>query len=113
MMTNSPEPSVKRRQRVVISGSMSFHSTMLEEARLLSKAGIRVLVPPSDSGMLDDLTGDLYQEAKRRLSMQHIRKIRDPKTCALLVVNCDKHGIPDYIGPNTFAEIAIALAHYK
>lgn len=92
---------------------MSFYSTMLEQARILAKAGIRAVVPPSDSGVLDDLPDEQYQAAKRRLSMQHIRRIRDPKTCALLVVNCDKHGLRDYIGPNTFAEIAIALAHYK
>ena len=100
-------------ERIVISGSMSFHSTMLEQARLLTKAGIRAVVPPADSGVIDDLEDEQYQKAKRRLSMQHIRRIRDPKTYALLVVNCDKHGLPDYIGPNTFAEIAIALAHYK
>ena len=31
----------------------------------------------------------------------------------MLVLNRDKHGISNYIGPNTFAEISISLAHYK
>lgn len=46
--------------------------------------------------------------------MKHIRKIRDnEKTFGILVMNIDKHGIPNYIGPNTFAEIAVAITHYK
>ena len=28
-------------------------------------------------------------------------------------MNCDKYGVSDYIGPNTFAEVAVALTHYK
>ena len=99
--------------RVVLSGSMSFHSVMLEQARILANAGIRAIAPPADSGVIDDLADEQYQVVKRRLSMQHIRRIRDQKTYAILVINCDKQGFPDYIGPNTFAEIAIALAHYK
>src|SRR5689334_16807341 len=113
MTTTSKNKKTIKGARVVVSGSMSFHSVMLEQARILAKAGIRTVVPPVDSGVIDDLADEEYLTVKRRLSMKHIRRIRDPKTYAILVVNCDKHGFPDYIGPNTFAEIAIALAHYK
>jgi hypothetical protein len=37
----------------------------------------------------------------------------DTRTCAVLAVNADKQGIRDYIGPNTFAELAIAFVNGK
>jgi hypothetical protein len=37
----------------------------------------------------------------------------DPRTFAVLAINADKHGIRDYIGPNTFAEVAVAFSQGK
>jgi len=86
---------------------------MLEQKRVLGKAGVRAILPDSDTDLFSQLTKKDIQIAKRRASMKHIRRIRDQKTYCILVVNLDKHGVSNYIGPNTFAEIAVALAHYK
>ncbi len=106
-------PKQKFCQRVVICGSMSFFGAMVEKRRLLSNAGIAALTPEPDDRAIASLSEEQYQQTKRRASMRHIRRIRDKKTFGVLVLNCDKHGIPDYIGANSFAEIAIAMAHYK
>ena len=51
-----------------------------------------------------------YQAVKRKAALAHFRKVMDPKTFAVLAVNADKHGVRDYLGPNTFAEVAVAFA---
>lgn len=98
---------------MVICGSMAFYSNMLEHKRILQNAGINTLIPDSDNDLINSLQETDFQKIKRRASMKHIRRIRDQKTFGILVLNYDKHGISDYIGANTFAEIAIAVAHYK
>jgi hypothetical protein len=93
---------------------MSFHAEMLEISQTLYSKGIEAIVPESDIPLLNALNDQDFNEIKRVVGMRHIRKIRDhKKTYGILVVNRDKHGVPDYIGPNTFAEIAVAFAHYK
>jgi hypothetical protein len=39
-----------------------------------------------------------------------MRWIKEEQTRAILVVNVDKDGCSDYIGPNSFAEIAVAFS---
>jgi len=56
---------------------------------------------------------DALEEFKRRVSFAYLKKIRHPSTFAVLAVNLDRHGIPNYIGPNTFAEITVAFAQSK
>jgi hypothetical protein len=101
------------KKRIVICGSMSFYSDMLEVMRLLKGSGINSVMPEADDNLMHTLKEVDFQAMKRRVSMRHIRRIRDQKTLGILVVNCDKHGFNDYIGANTFAEIAIAISHYK
>lgn len=101
-------------QRIVICGSMSFYSDMVTYARMLRNERVITVIPESDDPFIETCSEEAFQEVKLNASMRHIRKIRDhEKTFGILVVNRDKHGIANYIGPNTFAEIAIALAHYK
>lgn len=102
------------KKRIVICGSMSFYSDMAGLARRLNEVGISTVLPDSDDPFVDSISPEDFRNVKRVVSMRHIRRIRDnEKTFGILVVNRDKHGIPDYIGPNTFAEVAIAIAHYK
>jgi hypothetical protein len=42
--------------------------------------------------------------------MRHFHRIRDRRTVGILVANVDKYGVHDYIGPNAFAEAAVAFA---
>jgi hypothetical protein len=97
-------------RRVVISGSMSQLPRMLEEQRLLEEAGVPAVVPPADEQVMEDLTLEEYQAAKCRAAREHLQKVMDPRTFAVLAVNADKHGIRHYMGPNTFAEVAVAFA---
>jgi hypothetical protein len=99
--------------RVIICGSMSSYADMLNQRQALQAAGIRAILPDPDDDPALSLSEDELQEAKRRSSMRHIRRIRDKKTFGILVVNCDRYGLADYIGANTFAEISVAFSHYK
>ena len=100
-------------RRIVICGSMAFYAEMVAMKRRLKKHGIQCAIPDLDSALLEAGREEDYQGVKRRASMRHIRRVRDQKTFAILVMNLDKHGVSDYIGPNTFAEVAVAFAHYK
>lgn len=99
-------------QRIVICGSMSFYGEMLHIHKIFKNKGIHSIVPEPEDQYNKDLEKNFW-DFKRRVSFQYLRKIRSPSTIAILAVNKDKHGIHDYIGPNTFAEIAVAFAQQK
>jgi hypothetical protein len=100
-------------RRVVLCGSMTFAREMDEIARRLHAAGVQA-IPPRDIDLAAEYRNqDDYAHFKRFVSRAHISKVRDPRTLGILVANYDKHGVPSYIGPNTFAEIAIAFADCK
>lgn len=103
----------ERPKRIILCGSMSFYHDMSAIAAELARQDVPARVPDVSEIDAYAMASASYELAKRKASMRHIRKVRDQLTFGILVVNLDKHGVPDYIGPNTFAEIAIALAHYK
>ncbi|HEY3782162.1 MAG TPA: hypothetical protein VGL56_13850 [Fimbriimonadaceae bacterium] len=92
---------------------MSAYANMVTLSRLLLREGVHCILPASEDSIHASLSQSEYQEFKRRVSFSYLTKIRDPRTFALLAVNMDKHGIDDYIGANTFAEIAVAFAQRK
>lgn len=92
---------------------MAFYHEMLHHKNLLNSAGVVSVIPEPDELLNVPGSEEEFQRYKLQVSKRHIRRIRDSKTFGILVVNCDKYGTPDYIGANTFAEIAIAFAHYK
>jgi len=93
---------------------MTFYAEMLDVSRRLNIEGIETLVPQPDDCLLQPHDDEAYKQYKLTVSKRHLRQIRDnQKTYGILVMNLDKHGLPDYIGANTFAEIAVAFAHYK
>jgi len=97
----------------VVCGSMSVYADMLRlKSELLAK-GIASVIPEADEPLHFSLRAEEYEEMKRRASMRHIRRIRDQSTLGIVVVNPQRHGIINYVGANTFAEVAIAFAHYK
>lgn len=98
------------RQRIVICGSMSFYGDMLSIQKKLHRGGVPSIVPEIETDEILSLTKEEFVAFKRKASFQYLRTIRAPDTVAIVVVNRDKNGIPDYIGPNTFAEIAVAVA---
>lgn len=99
-------------QRIVICGPVSFYSTMVEISEELRRFNIPCILPDLPQALPDGQPIDLAR-SQRILSLRHIRRIRDQRTRAILAVNLDKHGVIDYIGASMFAEIAVAIAHYK
>lgn len=100
-------------RRIVLIGSMSAYHQILEVAQELNAAGILTIVPDPEDDSVRRMTLLKFEEFKRRVSFAHLRRIRDPRTHCVLAVNPDRHGIMNYLGPNTFAEIAVAFAQSK
>jgi hypothetical protein len=101
------------RRRVALCGSMSFISQIENIRRMLALEGVWAISPSPDELDLAGLDSAGYREYKRQISVAYLRKIKSPRTFGILVANLDKHGIRDYIGPNSFAEIAVAISHGK
>lgn len=97
-----------RHGRVVLCGSMRNLALMSDLVELLKHAGIDSVAPTPDTDM--PLTINEARAQKREASLHHFRLIKERVTSALLVVNLDKDTQRDYIGPNAFAEIAVAFA---
>lgn len=100
-------------KRIVICGSMSFYDQMVRVNEMLSKDLIPSVLPMDDDDKAFNLTKEKFEEYKRRVSFQYLKKIRSPETWSVLVINSEKHAIENYIGPNSFAEIAVAFANKK
>jgi len=107
------EGYAKTKRRIVIIGSMSVYENMVNIAAELNTVGIKTIVPEAESEVVRQMSLSEFDEFKRRVSWAYIKKIRDPRTFCVLAMNLDRHGIMNYIGPNTFAEIAVAFAQSK
>jgi len=92
---------------------MSVYENMVNLAAELNALGIRTIVPESENEHVRQMSLPDFEDFKRRVSLAYIKKIRDPMTFCVLAMNLDRHGILNYIGPNTFAEIAVAFAQSK
>ncbi|MCG2775682.1 MAG: hypothetical protein L6406_08385 [Desulfobacterales bacterium] len=79
----------------------------------LSVDDVVSIVPNADDDAVLSVTKEQFEIYKRQISFRYLKKIRSPKTWAILVVNPKKYEIDNYIGPNTFAEIAIAFTQRK
>lgn len=106
-----PLPSPER--RLVICGSMTFLAQMGRLQHALDLSGVPAMTPIDWDHGIELLEPAKYRQFKRSLSLSHMRKVQNPLTYAILVANFDKHGVSGYIGPNTFAEIAVAFATSK
>lgn len=94
--------------RVVLCGSMTALRYMERIREMLTKHGIDAVAPEPDVEEHYDQRAAV--NAKREASKRHFSWIKDERTRAILVVNVDRDGRHDYIGPNAFAEIAIAFS---
>lgn len=95
---------------VVICGSMMFYNEMCECQRILQSNGINAIVPKDEDNIPDNISEEEFRVFKKRVSSAYLKKIRDKNTGAILVYNATKKGIANYIGANTFVEIAMAFA---
>jgi hypothetical protein len=87
---------------------------MLYLQEQLHHYGIESIVPEDErhlSGL--SLSARDYAKMKRRMSERYFRIIRRRNVYGILVANYEKRGRANYIGPNTLAEIAIAVSARK
>ena len=98
-------------KRIVICGSIQFIETMKLLSRSLEKSGFVAITPNEDGG--GNIPPEKTNEYKRRASLRYFNEVAHPDTYAVLVTNETKKNIVNYIGANTFAEIAIAFFHGK
>jgi len=101
------------KKQIVICGSMSFYQQMSEVCSILQENNIPAILPADDDQMLLKLTSEQFEDYKRIVSFRYLEKIRNFNTWGILVFNLKKHNINDYIGPNTFAEIAVSFSNRK
>lgn len=93
---------------------MEFHVEMFAMKRTLEKLGHTVYIPKDLEGdfPLESVTANTNEEriaAKIEYDFirEHFRKIN--KSDAILILNYEKKGMPNYIGGNTFLEMGIAF----
>lgn len=89
--------------RIVLCGSVKFKERFFEVEEQLKARGYEVILPK-------ELTEELTKEEASRL---HFSQVESKDTDAILVINCNKNGKNNYIGANTFAEIAFAFYFNK
>ena len=88
---------------IALCGSRCFFGHMLELQKSLARRGVASSLP-----LLYEEGDDPAQHARR-----WVERIRSPETRALLVVNLEKYGVPDYVGPHVLAEVGLATAEHK
>ena len=104
---------------IVICSSGSFYEHVIQIAKKLEAMGYKAVVPATaermekrgdyDIAKVKKQFGDNYiSKHKRILAMEHFRKIA--KGDAILIVNDDKPGKPNYIGPNGTMEWGLAYS---
>ena len=91
------------RKRIVLCGSMKVKDKIIETSNRLQKLGYITLLPVECMQGLDKVIA----------SRAHFDRIADQENDAVLIVNVEKNGIENYVGPNSFAEIAFAFYFNK
>jgi hypothetical protein len=89
---------------VVVCGSMKNLDLMTKIGAALKQSGLDVITPEPDE------RSGVSTATKRAASRRHMGHIRHRRTAAVLVVNVDRPGANNYVGPNSFAEIGVAFA---
>jgi len=93
---------------ITICGSMRFFSKIEQLKKELENLGFKVFIP-SEEGMDIDYSKLSKQEQadmKQDFIDKHIEKIK--KSDAILLANYTKNDVENYIGANTFLEMAFA-----
>src|SRR4051812_44171660 len=96
-------------QSIIICGSMSHYEEMVHCQQFLVKHNIASIVPEVEGETIKRSSPRDRAIFRREASKKYFRQIRAKNVFAILVVNAKKNGIPNYIGANTFAEIAMAF----
>ena len=94
--------------KITICGSMSFAKEMSEIKEILTKKGHQVTCPAELHLHLDP--NNKINNRQEKIELDVIRKYFEEikATDAVLVLNYDKNNIKNYIGGNSFLEMAFA-----
>lgn len=90
-------------KNIVLCGSMKVKEKILEVEAKLKDMGYNVLLPKECMEGLPKVVA----------SRAHFERIVNLENDTVLIVNATKNGIENYIGPNSFAEIAFAFFYNK
>lgn len=90
-------------KNIVLCGSMKVKDKILETKETLEKMNFNVLLP-------EECMQGLPKEIASRA---HFDRIADEQNEIILIVNATKNGIENYVGPNSFAEIAFGFYNNK
>ena len=93
----------RKDRNIVLCGSMKVKEKIIEVAKELEKMGYNVLLPVECMQGLEKVIA----------SRAHFDRISNPENDTILIVNETKNGIENYIGPNSFAEIAFGFYFNK
>lgn len=95
-------------KNILICGSMQFYKEMKLYQKKINEMGYMCEIPRDEGDLPDNITEEEFFEFKRRVSNAYLKKIRDKSTAAILVFNTRKSNKDNYIGANTFVELAMA-----
>ena len=90
-------------KNIVLCGSMKVKDKIIEYSKKLEEMGYNVLLPVECMEGLDKIVA----------SRAHMDRIVDPNNEIILIINEQKNGIDNYIGANSFAEIAFGFYFKK
>ena len=90
-------------KNIVLCGSMKVKDKIIEKANELEKMGFNVLLPVECMQGIDKIIA----------SRAHMDRVVDPNNKIILIINETKNGIENYIGANSFAEIAFGFYFKK
>lgn len=90
-------------KNIVLCGSMKVKEKIVEIGKILEEKGYNVLLPVECMQGIDKIIA----------SRAHLDRIVNPENEMVLIINETKNGIENYIGPNSFAEIAFGFYHRK
>ncbi len=93
---------------ITICGSMNFFSDIEQLKKELENLGFKVFTPSKEGTGTDysKLSKQEQADMKQDFIDKHIEKIRESD--AILIANYSKNGVENYIGANTFLEMAFA-----
>ena len=90
-------------KNIVLCGSMKVKDKIIEVSKKLEEMGYNVLLPIECMQGIDKIIA----------SRAHMDRVVDSNNEIILIVNEPKNGIENYIGPNSFAEIAFGFYFKK
>ena len=90
-------------RNIVICGSMKVKDKIIKIGKELEKKGHKVFYP----------TECFENKPKEIASKAHFDRISSKESDTILIINEKAHGKENYIGPNSFAEIAFGFYFKK